>query len=149
MANPLKEIMPQILLHEGVWEGTYRHIDINGNIIDSYKSKIECIFPKEGDVVYHQKNLYTWEDGRKLETEFPGYLVDNKIFWDTPTFTGYGWMSGENIFLLELDRKDEIGARFHEAIVMGENNDIRARTWHWFKNGKCFKRTLCDEIKIK
>lgn len=149
MSNPLKELMPNLFLHEGVWEGTYRHIDMDGNTIDIHKSRVECIFPEEGEVVYIQKNHFTWDDGREYKVEFPGILVDGKIFWDTETFSGYGWMSGENMFCLELDRKDDIGARFHEVIVMGENNDQRVRTWHWFKNGACFKRTLCNEDKTQ
>lgn len=149
MPNPLHKIMPQIFRHEGIWEGTYRHVDTSGLTLDFHKSRVECIFPEKGEVVYIQRNAFTWDDGRTYEVEFPGVLIGEKIYWDTPTFSGFGWMAGENIFLLELDRKDDIGARFHEAIVMGENYDKRARTWHWFKDGDCFKRTLCDEYKLK
>jgi len=145
MPNPLRKLMPEIYYHEGVWEGTYRHIDIDGTTLDFHKSRVECIFPDEGDVVYIQRNKFEWEDGRSYEVEFPGIIVEDKIFWDTDTFSGYGWQSGENIFLLELDRKDEVGACFREAIILGSHRKSRARTWHWFKDGVCFKRTLCDE----
>ncbi len=148
MSNPLLDLMPQIYDHEGVWTGTYRHVDLDGQTLDFHKSRVECIFPDAGDVVYIQKNRFEWEDGRVYEVEFPGVLVDDKIYWDTETFSGYGWQSGENVFLLELDRKDLPGARFHEAIVIGPDRKTRARTWHWFKDGVCFKRTLCDETKL-
>lgn len=143
--NPLKEIMPSILLHEGVWEGEYQHIDIDGNIIDRHASRVECVFPEFGDEVYIQKNHFTWADGREHEVEFGGVLEGERIFWDTPTFSGYGWVASPNIFLLELDRKDVKGASFSEAIVLGSNGRDRARTWHWFKDGKCYQRTLCNE----
>lgn len=145
MANPLIEIMPPIMAHAGVWEGFYRHIDCQGNTLDLHRSRVECLFPDQGSVVYVQKNLFTWDDGRSYKAEFSGVLKDNQIYWDTETFRGYGWVASPNIFVLELERKDEPGAYFYESIVMGWNKTDRARTWHWFKEGKCYKRTLCDE----
>jgi len=70
MSNPLHSLMPDLLRHQGVWEGTYRHVDISGNLLDKYRSRIECIFPEEGQEVYIQKNTYTWPDGRTIETSF-------------------------------------------------------------------------------
>lgn len=145
MTSPLHKLMPAVLEHEGIWEGTYRHIDIEGNTIDLHKSRVECIFPEEGEVVYIQKNQFEWDDGKLFNIAFDGIIKDNRIYWDTETFKGYGWVASPNIFLLELERKDEPGAWFYESIVMGADKKHRARTWHWFKNGQCFKRTLCDE----
>jgi len=148
MSNPLHSLMPDLLRHQGVWEGTYRHVDISGNLLDKYRSRIECIFPEEGQEVYIQKNTYTWPDGRTIETSFGSIIKFDKLFWDTPTFAGYGWIVKPDTFVLDLDRKDDIGARFCEMIVIGRYDNSRSRTWHWFRDGKCFKRTLCDEIKV-
>lgn len=145
MTNPLRTLMPSIFQHQGVWEGEYQHIDMAGNILDRHASRVECVFPETGDEVYIQRNHFTWPDGRDYKVEFAGILVDDRIWWDTPTFSGFGWEAAPNIFLLELDRKDFPGATFSEAIVMGQSKRDRARTWHWFENGKCFKRTLCNE----
>jgi hypothetical protein len=140
--------MPEALRHRGIWRGTYRHIDIYGKTLDVHQSQVECVFPESGPVVYIQRNQFRWEDGREFKVEFDGYLKGNKIFWDTPTFTGYGWVASKNIFLLELQREDEPGAWFYESIVLDDNGTNRARTWHWFKQGECFKRTLCDESLV-
>lgn len=145
MSNPLKELMPAIFDHEGVWDGVYQYIDLEGQLLDQHLSRVECVFPDEGDVVYIQKNQFTWEDGRTHQVEFGGVLIENRIYWDTETFSGFGWQASPGIFLLELDRKDVQGASFSEAIVMGNTRKDRARTWHWFKDGKCYQRTLCNE----
>lgn len=145
MTSPLHKLMPDVLSHAGIWQGTYRHIDIEGNTLDVHKSRVECIFPEEGEVVYIQRNQFEWDNGRIFNVAFDGIIKDNRIYWDTETFKGYGWVASPNIFLLELERKDEPGAWFYESIVMGADKKHRARTWHWFKNGQCFKRTLCDE----
>lgn len=148
MSIVLRNVMPFIFEHEGVWEGVYRHIDVGGNVLDVHKSRVECVFPEDGEVVYIQKNRFEWDDGRVVTYEFPGILKNDRIYWDTETFSGYGWQVNENLFVLELDRKDDIGSKFYEMIVMDNNKNSRARTWHWFKNGTCFKRTLCDEQKV-
>lgn len=147
MSNPVKQIFPLIYKHAGVWEGNYHHVNIDGDLIDTHKSRVECVFPEEGEVVYIQCNKFDWANGKSYEVEFSGIIKDEKIYWDTETFSGYGWESG-NCVLLHLDRKDDPGASFTEIIVMGEDGRHRARTWHWFKDGICFKRTLCNETKI-
>lgn len=145
MTSILKQLMPAVLEHAGVWQGTYRHIDTQGNTLDFHQSQVECVFPETGPIVYVQRNKFSWDDGRVFNVAFDGIIQNNKIYWDTDTFKGYGWVASPNIFLLELERKDEPGAWFYESIVMGADKKHRARTWHWFKDGVCFKRTLCDE----
>jgi len=145
MSNPLKTMMPEMYQHQGVWEGVYQHIDLDGKIIDEHASHVECVFPDQGEEVYVQRNRFTWDDGREHKVEFSGVIKDNKIWWDTDTFCGFGWVAAKNIILLELDRKDVENTKFSEIIVLGQNKRERVRTWHWLQNGKCFKRTLCNE----
>jgi len=78
-----------------------------------------------------------------------GTLKENRLHWDTGTFSGYAWTTTDGIILLSLDRKDEPGAMFYENIVMGKTKTHRARTRHWFKDGQLYKRTLCDECRLK
>lgn len=148
MANPLRQLMPAIFQHQGVWQGTYRHIDVDGNTLDFHHSKVECIFPESGDAVYVQRNQFDWADGRQYSAEFAAVLNGDKLFWDTDRFCGYGWQASPHMFYLELQRKDEPGVSFYENIIIGDDPGQRARTWHWFKQGKCFKRTLCDESLV-
>ena len=48
----LENSMPAMLLHEGVWEGRYRFVDLGGNVTDEYSSRIECTFPDDGPYAY-------------------------------------------------------------------------------------------------
>ena len=145
----LEQRMPAMLLHEGVWEGTYRFIGLDGGVTDQYASRIECIFPDEGPYAYVQRNHYAWDDGRTFEMEFGGTLEGNRIYWDTDRFSGYGWTTDEDILMLTLDRKDEPGVSFTEMIMFAPDRNHRARTWHWFRDGKLFQRTLCDEHRVE
>ena len=140
--------MPALLLHEGIWVGRYTTIDLDGRVVDRHVSRVECEFPDEGPHAYVQRNRFAWNDGRTHEIEFGGVLEGERIFWDTERFTGYGWVTREDVVLLTLDRKDRPGDSFTEIIVLAPDGQSRGRTWHWFRNGRLFQRTLCDEHRI-
>ncbi|MCC5611693.1 DUF3598 domain-containing protein [Nostoc sp. CHAB 5834] len=144
----LSAVMPSILLHEGVWEGTYRHVDADGRLIDRHQTRVVCTFPDEGPYAYVQSNTFTWEDGRIYQVDLPGILSGDRLHWDTETFHGTAWEAGDGVVLLNLARYDEPGARFFEKIVMGQSGDHRSRTWQWFRDGRLYKRTLCDEQRV-
>lgn len=140
--------MPAMVKHAGVWEGTYRHHDINNRELDVHKSRVECLFPSEGPYAYIQKNLFQWTDGREYRSVLNGELRDGKLWWDNEMFDGCSWETEYGLILLNLNRKDDPGANFYEIICLGDSGNDRARTWHWFKDGKLFKRTLCDERRV-
>lgn len=135
---------PAMRAHEGVWEGTYTHLDAQGREIDRHGARVVCEFPASGDPFYVQHIRFEWPDGRVREDRFDGRIEGERIVFDTDTFTGAAWESGA-LVLLHLDRKDEPGTHFVEIIVMAPDGRTRARTWHWFKGGVLVRRTLCDE----
>ena len=144
----LQNTLPAILLHEGVWEGTYRVVGLDGRVIDEHRSRVQCSFPDDGPYAYVQRNLFTWPDGRVFEAEFGGELRGDRLYWDNERFKGYGWSTLDDVVMLSLDRKDRPGESFTEIIVLAPNGNERARTWHWFKNGALYQRTLCDEHRV-
>ena len=107
-----------------------------------------CEFPENGEFAYIQHNLFIWPDGKEQRYTLPGRLQDDKLWWDTPTFSGCAWQTDFDIILLNLTRKDEVGANFFEMITLGETGKHRARTWQWFREGQLYKRTLCTESKV-
>lgn len=139
--------MPAMRKHEGVWAGIYTHVDIHGTILDRHETRIVCEFPAHGPYLYAQHNLFHWEDGKQLRNYLPGTYRDEKLWWDTPTFHGYAWETHDDVIMLNLTRKDEPGAYFVETIILGSDTH-RSRTWHWFKDGALYKRTLCEEQRV-
>ena len=79
---------------------------------------------------------------------FGGRLDGSRIYWETDRFYGYGWETAEDTLMLKLDRLDEPGAYYIEMINIAPDGQSRARTWQWFKDGRPWKRTLCDEWRI-
>ena len=138
-----------MLDHEGIWEGTYTHVNKELDVLDKHNVRVTCEFPKDGKYVYIQHNHFIWEDGREYKANLPGTYKDGRLWWDTDSFHGSAWQTHDGLILLNLTRKDEPGASFFEIIAMGDGGQHRARTWHWFKDGQLFKRTLCDEWRVK
>jgi hypothetical protein len=145
----LKAAMPAIFAHEGRWDGVYRHISTDGDLIDQHRTVTWCELPDSGPWVYVQHNQLFWDDGREANYEFGGRLEGDLLFWDTDRFSGYGWQGEEETIMLKLDRLDVPGAYYVEMINIAPDHQARARTWQWFKDGKPWKRTLCDEWRIE
>lgn len=145
----LEAAMPAMMLHDGWWDGWYRDFDSDGRLLDERRVKTHCEFPDEGPWHYIQHNWLSWADGREMHVEFGGKLDGDRIYWETDRFSGYGWQTLEDTLMLKLDRLDEPGAYYIEMISVAPDNQTRGRTWQWFKDGKPWKRTLCDEWRIE
>lgn len=146
--NPLRIHMPAIVAHEGEWEGVYRYLDADGTLLDEHQTWTRCEFPDEGDDHYIQHNRLSWADGRTAEYRFPGTWRDGYLRWDTDRFHGLGWETEGGVLMLRLERRDVPDSYYVEMINLAPDRQTRARTWQWFKGGKPWKRTLCDERRI-
>jgi hypothetical protein len=141
--------MPAMFRHEGHWDGVYLHLDANGALIDQHRTATWCELPDSGPWSYVQHNKLSWDDGRTATYEFGGRLEADRLVWETDRFSGYGWQSHEGMILLKLDRKDAPGSYYIEMITIAPDGQSRARTWQWFRDGRPWKRTLCDEWRVK
>lgn len=145
----LAEAMPAMFDHEGWWDGWYRHFDTEGTLLDAHQVRTWCEFPDAGEWHYVQHNWLSWEDGREATYEFGGRLDGERLVWDTDRFAGYCWQTAEDVLMLKLDRLDEPNAYYIEMITLAPDRQSRARTWQWFRDGRPWKRTLCDGRRIK
>ena len=148
-ASPSRErrLMADLKRHEGTWEGRYLHVDADGAMLDRHASRVVCAFPRSGPYAYRQQNRFTWEDGRTEEADIGGVLDGGRLRFDTETFSGEAW-SRRGVVFLDTVRKDAPGLSFREVILLGAGGLHRTRTWHWFEEGRCVRRTLCDERMV-
>ena len=145
----MDQALPAMLRHEGWWEGWYRDVDIDGSLIDARRVTTRCEFPDAGPWHYIQHNRLVWPDGREEIYEFGGRLEGSRIVWQTDRFAGYGWQTSEDVLMLRLDRRDVADSHYIEMISIAPDDRHRARTWQWFRDGRPWKRTLCDEKRIE
>lgn len=156
MATPqeIRDNMPLLARNEGIWEGWYRYYDaVTGELIDAHRSRLICRIPEDGKPSdYHQTNHYFWPDGRSEVREFPANYHDGRIWWDNDLIKGWAaaMQPDDNNLSTCLNwvRKDEPGIYLYEMIQVDAEVKNRARTWQWFRDGKCYQRTLIDERKV-
>ncbi|MFK8052842.1 MAG: DUF3598 domain-containing protein [Woeseiaceae bacterium] len=149
MSKTLKEQLPILARHEGVWDGYYRYYDIDGNKIDEHRSRLLCRFPDDDS--YHQTNLYFWKDGKTEVRDFPTKVEGGRMIFYTEID---GWAADEPLdhnkrtVLLNWKRKDDPDIYLYEMIQISDCGKYRSRTWQWFRAGLLFQRTLVDEQRI-
>ncbi|MGC1309862.1 MAG: DUF3598 family protein [Phormidesmis sp.] len=153
-ANPnIREAMPVLVRHEGQWLGTYTTIDNEGIVLDQHQSRITCQFPAGQSHPYYQTNRYTWFDSEGSENkvqeyQFPGTYRDKSLWFDTERIEGRAWEADNRIVILKFAYKDISDTYVYEMIHISDCNNHRGRTWHWFKQGEIYQRTLIKEKRI-
>ena len=144
--------MPVLARHEGVWEGPYRYVDVNGRLIDEHQSRLICRFPTSGPYPYHQTNHYSWSDGREEVRDFPATWRGDRIWFDTELITGWAAElpldEAARTVVLYWQRKGEPDLYLYEMIQLSDCGRFRCRVWQWIRGGRIEMRTLIDEEKV-
>jgi len=143
---------PGIARHEGVWEGSYRYYDADGRQVDEHESLLVCRFLDQGLWPYWQSNHYRWADGRRQTREFPALVQDGRLVWQGGLIEGWAASLELDQFgrttMLYWERPDQPGVYLYEMIQLSDCDRYRSRVWHWFRDGRLFKRTLVDEQRV-
>lgn len=145
----IRDEMPLLARHEGVWDGTYTYYDANGNKVDEHRSRLFCRFPENGPHPYHQTNHYTWPDGRTEVRDFPAEYRDRRVWWDNELIQGSAWEVGQDdegrSVMLYWQRTGDPSLYLYEMIQISDDGQTRCRTWHWIRDGKLETRTAIQE----
>lgn len=145
----IREDMPLLARHEGIWEGEYLYYDAAGTLIDRHRSRLLCRFPDDGPYPYHQTNLYTWADGRTEMRDFPASYRDKRVWWDNDLIKG--WAAEEPLdekhrtVVLHWERQGDPELYLYEMIQLADDGLSRCRTWHWIRSGRLETRTAIQE----
>jgi hypothetical protein len=148
----IREDMPLLARHEGVWDGTYRYYNAAGEKIDEHRSRLFCRLHDSGPHLYHQTNHYTWADGRTEVRDFPAEYRDGRIWWDNELIVGWaaevGLDANNRTMMLYWQRTGDPSLYLYEMIQLADGGDTRCRTWHWIRNGLLETRTAIEERQV-
>ena len=148
----IREDMPLLARHEGVWDGSYKYYNAAGTLIDEHKSRLFCRFSEDGKYPYHQTNYYTWPDGRQDIRDFPAEYRDKRIWWNNDLIIGSAWEVGEDhekrAMMLYWQRTGDPSLYLYEMIQISADGQNRCRTWHWIRNGLLETRTAIEETFV-
>jgi hypothetical protein len=145
----IREDMPLLARHEGVWDGVYTYFNDKDEQIDQHKSRLFCRFPESGPHPYHQTNHYTWDDGRTDIRQFPAVYRDKRVWWDNELIKGWAAEVGLDQYsrtvMLYWQRQGDPLLYLYEMIQISDDGQSRCRTWHWIRDGKLETRTAIQE----
>lgn len=148
----IREDMPLLARHEGVWDGVYTYYNAAGEKIDEHQSRLFCRFLEDGPFPYHQTNHYTWPDGRKEIREFPAEYRDKRVWWDNDLIVGWAAEVGLDEYsrtvMLYWQRQGDPSLYLYEMIQISDDGQSRCRTWHWIRNGLLETRTAIQETRV-
>src|SRR5687768_12037361 len=125
----IKDEMPILALHEGVWDGIYTYYDAAGEKVDEHDSRLICRFPDGGEHDYHQTNLYRWADGRQEERDFPATFSNGRVWWDNALIKG--WAAEvpldalNRTVMLYWQRQNDPGLYLYEMIQIADDGQSR------------------------
>ena len=148
----IREDMPLLLRHEGVWDGTYTYFNAQDEMVDQHKSRLFCRMLDDGPHPYHQTNHYTWADGRTEIRDFPATYRDGRIWWNNELIVG--WASAVPLdelgrtMMLYWQRTGDPSLYLYEMIQISDDGQNRCRTWHWIRNGMLETRTAIQETFV-
>lgn len=145
----IKDEMPLLARHEGVWEGTYIYVDREGTIIDQHHSRVTCAFPQDSQFDYRQLNEYRWDDGKTETHDFPAVFSDGEIRFNTDRIAGHAWEIDDRTVLLTWVYQGDEDLFLYEMIHLSADGNQRARTWHWFVDDELDRRTLIKETRVE
>ncbi|TPG54251.1 DUF3598 domain-containing protein [Sphingomonas glacialis] len=148
----IREAMPLLARHEGVWDGHYIHYNAAGEQIDAHSSRLLSRIDEERAHPYHQTNYYTWPDGRTEIRDFPAAYRDQRISWDNALITGWAAEvkldQNNRTLMLYWQRTGDPSLYLYEMIQLADDGQSRCRTWHWIRNGVIETRTAIEEHRI-
>lgn len=144
----IREDMPLLARHEGVWDGVYTYYNVAGAQVDVHTSRLLCRVPDSGHP-YHQTNFYTWADGRTEIRDFPATYADKRIWWDNDLIKGWaaevGLDQNQRTMMLYWQRQGDPELYLYEMIQLADDGQSRCRTWHWIRSGQLETRTAIQE----
>lgn len=145
----IRDDMPLLARHEGVWDGVYTYYNAAGEKVDAHKSRLLCRFPDDGEHAYHQTNFYTWDDGRQEIRDFPAAYHDKRVWWDNELIKGWAAEVGLDEYnrtvMLYWQRQGDPSLYLYEMIQLADDGQSRCRTWHWIRSGQLETRTAIQE----
>ncbi|RYY27035.1 MAG: DUF3598 domain-containing protein [Sphingomonadales bacterium] len=150
----IAEKQPIVADQAGVWEGEYVHLDADHNIIDRHKSRLVCRLEDGPDGVakLSQTNIYTWADNTQEIRYFDGTFQGDRVWIKNDLIDGWTGaieMDATNrTIMVGWTRAHEPDFRYYEMITVAEDGNAKNRTWHWYRKGRLFQRTVINENRI-
>ncbi len=146
--NPVRQYLPLLARHAGIWEGEYTHIAPDRAVQDQHLFRILVELPEDGEAAYRQTSHYWWPDGRTQQLVYEARYADGCIVFDTGRIHGRCREIDERTLYLRFGFHADPAGYVCEMLQLSADGRHRARTWHWFRNDELWRLTLVRERRV-
>ncbi len=143
----IKTLRDRLRQAAGVWEGTYRVLNVDGGIIDEFGCRQETRLV--GDEWYERLIYMRGPEGREVHdfrTSIAPDATDTMIF-DMDNFYGEAILAGPDMLVFPYFWKTNPGSKIIEAIYW-INPDKRTRIWQHVDDEVLTKLTVIREERV-
>jgi hypothetical protein len=148
----LREALPVLARHEGVWRGVFRRYGADGALMESFASEITTLFPAGAAVDYQQTNRYVRPGQADLVIQSEGVFDGERLRFENARVRGWAMddptdlnRRSVSLFLLYADGSTYV----HETIQISDDGARRYRATQYFSaDGALQRRTMIDEERI-
>jgi hypothetical protein len=140
--------LPLIALNEGRWDGTYRIVRPNGELIEQYDFRIRVSLSADNARAYRQDSHYRWPDGRTSAIVFEAAYADSQLTWDNGRINGRLWEISADTIYLTFGFNEQPDVVCHEMIQTAADGQERGRAWLWYRGDVLDRYTLIDEQRV-
>ena len=146
--NPIREHLPLLARHEGLWEGEYTHLGPDRGVQDQHLFRILVEIPDAGPAHYRQSSHYWWPDGRSQQLVYEGCCRDSRVHIDDGRIRGACWAIDDETLYITFGFHADPAGHVCEMIQLSPDGAHRARTWHWFRDHVLWRVTLVREHRL-
>ncbi len=149
----ITDAMPMVADQAGVWDGEYVHVNEKHEVIDRHKSRLVCRLQEDdpANAKLAQTNIYTWADGSREIRYFETLFKGDRLWVDNDLIKGWVGMDALDLtnrtILVGWVSKLDPGLSFYEFITVALGGNAKNRTWHWYREGRLFQRTVINEVR--
>jgi hypothetical protein len=145
--------LPALVRQQGVWRGTFRRHDAEGELLETFASTISVrVFREAGRWRYHQTSLYGPAEAPLRRIEAHGEIHSGRVWFSSDRYEGWAMdLPGETPAagsLLVMRARDPADPDVHEIISCSPDGRRRWRVSQFLRDGQLSGRTVIDEVKI-
>lgn len=145
--------LPALVGQQGVWRGTFRRYDADGELVESVPSTVTIrVLREAGHWRYHQSNLLGSGDAPQRRIEARGEIHSGRVWFESERYRGWAMdLPGEQPAagsLLVMHPHDPADPEVHEIISCSPDGRRRWRVAQRLRDGRLLGRTAIDEEKV-
>ena len=145
-AETLAKAMPVMAKHAGSWEGMFRWLKPNGELLREYEFR-NTIILTGGTPPYRQENWYR-ENGEERTSFFEAELREGRLVMLGDRLSGEVWEIDDQTIAALVTSPTVAGLMQYEFVTIAQDGSTRGRVGMAFNGGELDRVLLVEEKRV-